>query len=533
MGVKTEVVNGFSQSSDDDLRAVMEAEGIPELEEEDEERENSGVRKFWREDDGDFGVVVVPDLREGELERMQQRLYEAAMEGNTTSLHELLEEDGLVLDRVVLNCFKETALHVAALRGHLDFVKEILARNSELAGEIDTRGMSPLHLASAKGHVEIVKALLLANSEMCHARDRDGRNPLHLAAMRGRVNVLKELVQARSNEARAKLDQGATILHVCVQHNQIEALKLLLESMNDHEFPNCKDEHGNTILHLAVKEKQIETIKYLFSSVRMDVNAINANGFTVLDILEQSQRDVKDFDIGKCLQGAGALRAKDIALASGYENRTIRPNGTPLYVHDQRNVPKSIVPHQGEWLEKKRDALIVVASLIATMAFQAGVSPPGGAWQDNTSPHRAGEAIMAYNYPDSYPIFLRANTIGFVASLSTILLLISGLPFKRRIFMWILMVIMWLTVTAMAVTYVMAIVVVTPIKERPALTDVIKVAVIVWGVLMALLLLGNTIRLLGRAPLSRLGRFIRPQRRSFYSVYVNSNGDREALRNQL
>ncbi|XP_059639401.1 ankyrin repeat-containing protein ITN1-like [Cornus florida] len=463
---------------------------------------------------------------------MEQRVYEAAMEGNTTSLHELLEEDGLVLDRVVLNCFKETPLHVAALRGHLDFVKEILARNSELAGEIDTRGMSPLHLASAKGHVEIVKALLLANSEMCHARDRDGRNPLHLAAMRGRVNVLKELVQARSNEARAKLDQGATILHLCVQHNQIEALKLLLESMNDHEFPNCKDEHGNTILHLAVKDKQIETIKHLFSSVRMDVNAINANGFTALDILEQSQRDVKDFDIGKCLQKAGALRAKYIALG-GNENQTIRPNGTPLFVHDQRNVPKSIVPHQGEWLEKKRDALIVVASLIATMAFQAGVSPPGGAWQDNTSPHRAGEAIMAYNYPDSYPIFLRANTIGFVASLSTILLLISGLPFKRRIFMWILMVIMWLTVTAMAVTYVMAIVVVTPKRERPPLTGVIVVAVIVWGVLIALLLLGNTIRLVGRGPWG-LGKFTWPQRRTSGTVYgKNSNGDPEAHRIQL
>ncbi|XP_059644826.1 ankyrin repeat-containing protein ITN1-like [Cornus florida] len=474
---------------------------------------------------------------------MEQRLYEAAVEGNITSLHELLQEDRLVLDRVVLTCFNETPLHVAALRGHVDFVKEILARNSELAGELDTRRLSPLHLASAKGHVEIVKALLLVNGEMCVAHDRDGRNPLYLAAIKGRVSVLKELVRVRPDAARAKFDQGATcILHVCVHHDQLEALKLLLVTLNDHEFANCKNEHGNTILHLAVADKQIETIKYLLSSVRMDVNAINANGFTALDVLEQSQRDAKDLDIAKSLQEAGALRAKDLALAAGNENRTIRPNGTPLFVHDQRNVPKSIVPHQGEWLEKKRNALIVVASLIATMAFQAGVSPPGGAWQDNynstdtnqTVPHRAGEAIMAYNYPDSYPIFLRANTIGFVASLSTILLLISGLHFKRpKIYIWTLMVTMWLTVTAMAVTYVMAIVVVTPRGLRPPLTDVIIVAVIVWGVLMALLLLGNTIRLLGRARLNRLGRFMWQQRKSFHSAYLNSNGDREALPIQL
>ncbi|XP_059642553.1 ankyrin repeat-containing protein BDA1-like [Cornus florida] len=473
---------------------------------------------------------------------MEQRLYEAAMDGNITSLHELLQEDRLLLDRVILYCFNETPLHVAALRGHVDFVKEIVARNPELAGELNSQRLSPLHLASVKGHVEIVKALLLVNGEMCLALDRDGRNPLHLAAIKGRVSVLKELVRVRPDAARTKLDQGSTILHVCVQHNQLEALKLLLlMTMNDHEFANCKNERGNTILHLAVADKQIETIKYLLSSVRMDVNAINVNGFTALDVLEQSQRDVKDLDIAKSLQEAEALRAKDIALVAGNENRTIRPNGTPWFVHDQRNVPKSIVPHQGEWLDKKRDALIVVASLIATMAFQAGVSPPGGAWQDNynstdtnqTVPHRAGEAIMAYNYPDSYPIFLRANTIGFVASLSTILLLISGLPFKRKIFVWILMVIMWLTVTAMAVTYVMAIVAVTPKSQRPPLTGVIVVAVIVWGVLMALLLLGNTIRLLGRAPLNRLGRFIWQQRISFHSAYLNSNGDREALQIQL
>ncbi|KAI8022964.1 hypothetical protein LOK49_LG03G02392 [Camellia lanceoleosa] len=39
---------------------------------------------------------------------------------------------------------------------------------------------------------------------------------------------------------------------------------------------------------------------------------------------------------------------------------------------------------QGEWLSKKRDILMVMASLIATMAFQAGLNPQRGFWQDNT-----------------------------------------------------------------------------------------------------------------------------------------------------
>ncbi|GKC69491.1 ankyrin repeat-containing domain, PGG domain protein, partial [Tanacetum coccineum] len=36
-----------------------------------------------------------------------------------------------------------------------------------------------------------------------------------------------------------------------------------------------------------------------------------------------------------------------------------------------------------DWLYKKKESLMVVAVLIATIAFQAGVNPPGGVWQEN------------------------------------------------------------------------------------------------------------------------------------------------------
>ncbi|XP_055820373.1 ankyrin repeat-containing protein BDA1-like [Solanum dulcamara] len=430
---------------------------------------------------------------------IEKRLYEAAAEGDVITLHELLQQDGLILDRLTLTCFNETPLHIAAMRGHIEFVKFILSRNPLLAAELDFRKSSALHVASIKGYLEIVRELLVVNPEMCLVRDRQGRNPLHLAVIKGRVEVIKELVRATHLAALQTTDRGENVLHLCVKHyNQLEALNLLMEIMiSDDKLLNAKDGDGYTILHLAVAHKQIDTVKYLLRNNKIEVNLKNDNGNTALDILTHSWRDVNDLQIGESLREAGGLRAKEMISSSNTQSVAKFPNSQVALAqkHDM----------SGDWLSRKRDAIMVVASLIATMAFQAGMNPPGGVWQDNKEgnsqgnslqiAHKAGEAIMAYSHPKSYRYFIRVNTTAFVASLSTILLLISGLPFRKKFFMWGLMVIMWLTVTSVALTYGISIYIVTPKKDREQLGQVIEVGVTVWCSVMALLLLGNTIRL--------------------------------------
>lgn len=185
-------------------------------------------------------------------------LYEAAHNGNVTTLLELLQQDVLILDRLIVDGFTETPLHVAAILGHDDFVKEILSRKPQLAKELDSQRSSPLHLAAAKGHVETVKALLVVGSDMCFARDRQGRNPVYLAAVKGRLHVLAELVRVAPKAARVSSGRGETVLHACVRHDQLEALRLLVQVMDDYQFVNARDDYGMTVLHLAVADKQIE-----------------------------------------------------------------------------------------------------------------------------------------------------------------------------------------------------------------------------------------------------------------------------------
>ncbi|KAG5613301.1 hypothetical protein H5410_024582 [Solanum commersonii] len=94
-----------------------------------------------------------------------------------------------------------------------------------------------------------------------------------------------------------------------------------------------------------------------------------------------------------------------------------------------------------------------------------------------------------------YKYFIYANSIALVASLSTILLLISGLPLRKKIFTRASMIIMWLTITSLAITYGISIYVITPEKDIEQLSLIIEVVVALWCSIIALLMIGNTFQL--------------------------------------
>lgn len=231
------------------------------------------------------------------------------------------------------------------------------------------------------------------------------------------------------------------------------------------------------------------------------MNASNANGDTSTDILVHVPRDLKYQQITQSLTRAGAVQAKPQgSFGSIPNNSRSRTRLDRLEYHYQPPAYSQLKEHYEDWLDRKRNSLMVVASLIATMAFQAGINPPSGVWQESTNtdpPHEAGYAIMISNHPDLYHIFLISNTVGFVSTLSIIVLLISGLPFLRyRFFLWILMVIMWIATTSMSLTYLVSIWVLTPTSETKSIRYVVLGIVLVWIVLMTLLLFGHTIRLI-------------------------------------
>ncbi|KAG6411637.1 hypothetical protein SASPL_129721 [Salvia splendens] len=292
---------------------------------------------------------------------------------------------------------------------------------------------------------------------------------LHVAAVKGREVVLAELVVLAPGLARVLTDRGETGLHLCAKWNRFDTAKLLAD---DDCLLNFKDCDGNTALHIAVVKKQFQMIKYLIQLHQVEVNALNKNSLTALDLLRQSPRDTRDMEIEHALLSSGALPAKDTDLIAdeGKSHQRLSSMKKPVVTGRKPT----------DWLGRRRSALMVVASLIATVAFQAGLTPPGGVWEDDyyvdengqavSDPHSTGHSVMACQEPGVYSAFMILNTIACLASLSIILLLLSGLPLNQRKH-------------------------ISPSDMAGTLREVTEISVLTWLTLIVVVFVGNVIRL--------------------------------------
>ncbi|CAL5195697.1 unnamed protein product [Lathyrus oleraceus] len=170
-----------------------------------------------------------------------------------------------------------------------------------------------------------------------------------------------------------------------------------------------------------------------------------------------------------------------------------------------------------KWLKQMSGNLGLIATLIATITFQMALNPPGGVRpvkdDGDKSPNTIGcslfdndryfelslcpgEAVLAVIYSDKYQRFLYWNTICFVASLSVLLLLMSGLPLNHRFPTWLLSIVMCLALTSLALTYITALDMVTPDPVWHTAHEIQKVLIYTWVGMLSFVALFLTLRII-------------------------------------
>ncbi|CAH1441079.1 unnamed protein product [Lactuca virosa] len=204
--------------------------------------------------------------------------------------------------------------------------------------------------------------------------------------------------------------------------------------------------------------KQYEVVDFLLndqvtSKEKVELNSLKKRGLTPLDMLLMFQSEAGDRETEEILVQAGALKSENIQSPPYQQG----PNHPDTRNENSRSPARAILDYfkynnLNESPSIVRNTLLVVVILITTATYQPSLSPPGGAWQDDSIPsagnntlssttnittsikrHTAGTAIMGTENPIAYSIFLFANSMGFYMSVHMIYILTDAFPLQLEL----------------------------------------------------------------------------------------------------
>lgn len=154
---------------------------------------------------------------------MDPTLYRAAMKGDIDVLIRYKHQF-----ETQLTPKDNSVLHIAAVHGKTQGVKQILQICPPLLGRVNSQGEMPLHIAARAGHAGIVQALF----DFVDRQNNDIESGRFSREMLGGKNV-----------------EVDTALHVAVRNGHLDVVKLLLEK--DPTFSYRPNKAEETPLYLA------------------------------------------------------------------------------------------------------------------------------------------------------------------------------------------------------------------------------------------------------------------------------------------
>lgn len=235
-------------------------------------------------------------------------IHTAVEKNDLTKLKQLVEKD----ERWLAITFrdKQTALHLAAIKGNLEAAKILLKKPSQLK-ELDDSGNSPFHHALSACNEPLITFFLDNGGDLAFC-NKQGRNGLHLVVATSQKTNIKlatllldkgmdvnapskdsfqtPLTLARSVEMiRLLLQRGAnvnlkmedrTALHAHVSFGNVDRVALLLDSKAEIDIVVGNSE---TPLHRAAGFRDLPMIQLLVERGAA-VNFMDNSGRTPLDM---------------------------------------------------------------------------------------------------------------------------------------------------------------------------------------------------------------------------------------------------------
>ncbi|XP_065837783.1 espin-like [Oscarella lobularis] len=195
-------------------------------------------------------------------------LHLAARENNVDAIRLLLKSSRFNVNSRGLH--RETAVHVAAVRGSLESLELLVSFNPRdmtgIVGDVDGRGFTPLALACVKNRQRIVAWILESFGLVGFVMANENRTTAaHLAAAAGNIESLRVLGEFRRQAVWYRDQAGCSPLYFAAQEGHMRCVEYLVEEAKADPLAQAKD--GMTSIHAAAQGGHTRVAEYLIEKV--------------------------------------------------------------------------------------------------------------------------------------------------------------------------------------------------------------------------------------------------------------------------
>ncbi|XP_027158327.1 ankyrin repeat-containing protein At5g02620-like [Coffea eugenioides] len=304
-----------------------------------------------------------------------------------------------------------TALHEAVRNNFYDIAKLLVQEDPEFRYPHKYALKTPLYLAVEKGRHNIMVLIL----ESCKTPSYLGpghKTALHAAAIWNSPESMERILERLPNLIKNVDQFGWTALHYAAKFNHQHIARLLLSAKRSAAHVAAKNDDSKTALHIAASElinemdKEGKTPLHLYVATKnLDGNCPVNHPFVDVNSFDDSNSTPLDRIVGDHRLSERQEQIKGQLQQTGAK--------AGIYNITAKRKAKASDKDLSDKSDKIPQAYVIVATVIVTVTFAAGFTVPGGF--ESGDGHKKGEAVLAKKA--AFIVFVVSDSLALLLSM--------------------------------------------------------------------------------------------------------------------